>query len=268
MKGVLQRLKELFSAMREISSVYGRGPRALLWFRMILTIIQPRLPRAMRRAQRLDLQLQGKSFSIWMQDRTSLAAFEEIFIRGEYSVPDIPQSRIIMDVGANIGVASVYFCVRYPGVRLYSIEPDPDVCTVLRKNLAAYPNASVHQCALSDIDGAIDFHIHPTSSIASSLQSRVSGEKIVPVPSQTLDTFMKAERIPAIDLLKFDIEGAEGHLLRAVKDLRVVRCYVGEVHPDLMDASLQDIKALFAGFSVETTAIGTKRFLLKAIANG
>ncbi|HXK38571.1 MAG TPA: FkbM family methyltransferase, partial [Candidatus Paceibacterota bacterium] len=183
MKGVLQRLKELFSAMRKISSVYGRGPRALLWFRMILTIIQPRLPRAMRRAQRLDLQLQGKSFSIWMQDRTSLAAFEEIFIRGEYSVPDIPQSRIIMDVGANIGVASVYFCVRYPGVRLYSIEPDPDVCTVLRKNLAAYPNASVHQCALSDIDGAIDFHIHPTSSIASSLQSRVSGEKIVPVPS-------------------------------------------------------------------------------------
>lgn len=265
MKGVVQRLSELFSAMREISSVYGRGSRARLWFRMMLAVMQPRLPRFLRSPQRLDLALGGVPFCLWMADRTGLAAFEEIFIRGEYSVPKIHQPRIILDVGANIGVASVYFCVRYPDARLYAIEPDPEVCAVLRKNLAAYQNASVHQCVLSDIDGAIDFHIHPTSSIASSLQSRVPGEKIVSVPSQMLDTFMKAQKISAIDLLKFDIEGAEERALRAIKDPRVVGCYVGEVHPDLMNASLEDITGLFTGFQVSTSPVGTKRFLLTAL---
>ncbi|MDO8482030.1 MAG: FkbM family methyltransferase [bacterium] len=251
--------------MRKTAREYGRGSLTRLWMKMLLIVMQPRLPRSMRKAQRLDLALQGKPFSIWMQDRTGLAAFEEVFIRGEYSVSNIPPPRIIVDAGANIGVASVYFCMRYPGARVYAIEPDADVCTTLRKNLSVFSNASVHQCALSDIDGTIDFHIHPTSSIASSIQERVSGGRVVSVPSKKLDTFMKEQKMSAIDLLKFDIEGAEERLLRAIHNPRVVRCYVGEIHPDLMKASLEDIVSLFDGFTVQTNSIGTKRFLLTAI---
>lgn len=258
------RLIALFRVMRTIASVYGRGSKMLLWFKMIMTVLQPRLPRTMRSAQRLDLVLQGKPFSLWMRDRTSLAAFEEVFIHGEYLVADIPQPRTILDAGANIGVASVYFCVRYPEARLYAVEPDADVCMTLRQNLAAFPNATAYQCALADVDGAVDFHVHPTSSIASSLQSRVLGERIVSVPSKTLDTFMREEGIPSLDLFKFDVEGAEDRLLRSIKDRHSVRCYVGEIHPDLMSTSPEDIVALFAGFSVKTESISSKRFVLTA----
>ena len=261
----VKRLTELFSAMCTIASVYGRGPRSRLWFRMIWTVMQPRLPRAMRSAQRLDLALEGKPFSLWMLDRTGIAAFEEVFIHGEYSVPDISAPRSIVDAGANIGVASVYFCVRYPGVRLYAIEPDPRICETLRKNLSAYPNASVHQYALSDSDGTLDFHIHPTSSIASSIQRRVSGERLVQVPSRTLDTFMREQGMKEIDLLKFDIEGAEDRLLRSIKNLRRVHCYVGEIHPDLMHASLEDITEVFKEFTVKVEPIGSKRYVLTAM---
>mgnify|MGYP001589300051 FL=1 len=263
---MLTRLEKLIFAMYKIASVYGRGPRILLWFRMILTVMQPRLPRAMRSAQRLDIALDGKSFSIWMADRTGLAAFEEVFMRGEYSVPDIPTPRTVIDAGANIGVASIYFCVRYPDARVYAIEPDRDVCTVLRKNLSAYPNASVHECALSDIDGTIDFHIHPTSSIASSLRSRVLGEKVVSVQSKKLDTFMKDEKLPSVDLLKFDIEGAEDRMLLSIRNLRVVHNYVGEIHPDLMSARTEEISSLFSDFKVAMNPLGEKRFLLTALS--
>ncbi|MDO8552907.1 MAG: FkbM family methyltransferase [bacterium] len=262
--GYFNRLRELFFAMRTISTVYGRGSRALLWFRMMMTVMQPRLPKSIRRAQRLGLVFEGTPFSVWMLDRTSLAAFEEVFIHGEYFVPDIPAPRIVVDAGANIGVASVYFCLRYSGARIYTIEPNPEVLDTLRKNLSVFPNASVHQCALSDADGTIDFHIHPTSSIASSLQSRVSGERIVAVPTKKLDTFMKEQNISEIDLLKFDIEGAEGRFLGAIKNRQVVRTYVGEIHPDLMHESLEEIRALFAGFSVTTNPVGSKRFLITA----
>jgi len=259
------RLTSLFILMSIIVRTYGRGSKCRLWLTMILVVLMPRLPRALRAPVRLDLAFEGRPFSIWMNDRTGLAAFEEVFIRGEYAIPDIADIRTVVDVGANIGVASVYFCMRYSGIRLYAVEPDAGVCAVLRRNLAAFPDASVHQCALSDVDGTIDFHIHPTSSIASSLQSRAPGEKIVPVQSRTLDTFMKEQGIRAIDLFKFDVEGAEYRLLHSIKDRRVVRCYVGEIHTDLLSVSVEDISAFFDGFTVEIKPIGAKRFVLTAL---
>lgn len=260
----LNRFLSLVSVMNTIASGYGRGSKILLWFRMTMTVLQPRLPRALRKAQRLDLALEGKPFSIWMEDRTGLAAFEEVFIREEYVVPNISEPHIVVDAGANIGVASVYFCVRYPEARLYAIEPDPDVCNTLRKNLEAFPCASVHQCALSDVDGMVDLHVHPTSSIASSLYSRTLGGRVLSVPSRKLDTFMEEQGIREIDLLKFDIEGAEDRLLRAIRDRRTVHCYVGEIHPDLMETSLEDLTSLFREFTVKVEPIGSKRFVLTA----
>lgn len=260
----LARLFSLLRLMQRITADYGRGSRILLWFRMFMTIVQPRLPGSLRSAQKLQLSFEGKPFDLWMEDRTGLAAFEEVFVRGEYKA-DIPQARTIIDAGANIGVASVYLLLRYPDARLYAVEPNPSLIPTLRKNLDAFPRASVHECALSDIDGTVELHIHPSSSIASSLVARARGERIVRVISRTFDTFCNEQGIEGIGLLKFDIEGAEDKLLRAIHDLKKVRCYVGEIHPDLMDTSVEEIKSLFSGFSVTLEPIGSKRYVLTAI---
>lgn len=257
------RLKALLRAMRTISSVYGRGSNVALWFRMFMTVLQPRLPRSLRSSQQLDLSFAGKPFSLWMEDRTGIAAFEEVFIRGEYAL-DIHEPRVVVDAGANIGIASVYFLLRYPNARLYAIEPSPEVFVTLKQNLAPFPNASVHQYALSDVDGMVELHVHPTSSIASSLSARAKGERVVTVQSRTFDTFRREFALDTIDLLKFDIEGAEDKMLRSIEDMRTVHCYVGEIHPDLMSSSLEDIKGYFSGFILNVEKIGTKRFLLTA----
>ena len=260
-----KRLVALFRVMHTISAVYCPGSKILLWSKMILTVLQPRLPRSLRTPQKLGFSFEGRPFDLWMEDRTGLAAFEEVFIRGEYAV-DIHEPHTIVDAGANIGVASVYFCLRYPNARLYAVEPNPNVLETLQRNLKAFPRASVHQCAFTDKDGTIDLHVHPTSSIASSLVTRTKGESIVSVPSKTFDTFRNEQGIGAVDLFKFDIEGAEDKMLRAIKDKSVVRCYVGEIHPDLMEASLEDIESLFKEFTVTTEPIGSKRYLLRATA--
>lgn len=257
------RLTSLFALMCKIISEYGRGPAILLWFRMFMTVLQPRLPHFLRSPQKLDLHYEGTSFCIWMIDRTGLAAFEEVFLRGEYSV-DVREPHIIVDAGANIGVASVYFCLRYPNARLYTVEPNPDLLKTLNKNLKAFPHASVHQYAFTDQNGTIDLHVHPTSSIASSIYARTKGESIVSVPSRTFDAFRNEQGIGTVDLFKFDIEGAEDKMLGAIKGRNVVRCYVGEIHPDLMQTSPDDIKALFKGFEVVMKPIGLKRFILRA----
>lgn len=258
-----KRLNSLVYVMRVIVRDYGRGSKVLLWFKLIMTVLLPRLPRGMRTPQRLDLAQDGKPFSVWMEDRTGLAAFEEVFIRGEYAV-DIPPPHTIVDAGANIGVASVYFCLRYPSARVYAVEPNPDVLETLKRNLKAFPHASVHQCAFTDKDGTIELHVHPTSSIASSLSARTKGEHIVSVPSRTFDTFRSEQGIDTVDLCKFDIEGAEDKMLRSIKDRKVASCYVGEIHPDLMSTSVEEIVALFSGFTVNVQPVGSKRFVITA----
>ncbi|MGQ9836557.1 MAG: FkbM family methyltransferase [Cyanobacteriota bacterium] len=42
--------------------------------------------------------------------------------------------RVILDIGANIGIATAFFRLVYPNAIVYSFEPDPFACTLLRLN--------------------------------------------------------------------------------------------------------------------------------------
>lgn len=53
--------------------------------------------------------------------------------QNEYIVPENFQPRIIFDIGANIGAASVYLSRKYPDVEVYAFEPVPDNFELLKK---------------------------------------------------------------------------------------------------------------------------------------
>jgi FkbM family methyltransferase len=46
----------------------------------------------------------------------------------------------IIDAGANIGLASVYFASRFPNARILAIEPERKNFEILVKNVERYPN--------------------------------------------------------------------------------------------------------------------------------
>ena len=64
----------------------------------------------------------------------------------EIALRDPPQ--LIIDGGANVGYASVYFANKYPNAQIIAIEPDPENCALFYKNCAAYPNVELIQGAL------------------------------------------------------------------------------------------------------------------------
>lgn len=59
---------------------------------------------------------------------TDLATFEEVFIRDVYACAyqDLQNCRYIIDVGANIGLASVQFSLLFPEAQVFALEPDPE----------------------------------------------------------------------------------------------------------------------------------------------
>jgi FkbM family methyltransferase len=164
--------------------------------------------------------------------------YREIFLYNCYQplVPLGPRPRIL-DIGANIGLASLYFLGRWPDARLLAWEPNPAAFDLLKRNLTEneFPAAKIHieAKALSDEDGAVEFAVpkgDPTAVYASIPRE---GTKADPpadrVQVQTVDAaHLFAE---PVDLAKLDIEGQEYPVLEnALPDASTIRALAIEFH--------------------------------------
>ena len=91
---------------------------------------------------------------IHLRNFESLRTLFSIFCRLDYETPTEP-SFWFMDVGANIGIASVYFLTRNPRNRVTSFEPDRENLEFLKRNLRDFPDrSSICSYALATSDGS------------------------------------------------------------------------------------------------------------------
>jgi FkbM family methyltransferase len=133
-------------------------------------------------------------------------------------------SRTIVDVGANIGIYACVGAAHLPADgHLIAFEPVPANLELLHHNLAENGLSSqvtAEPLALSDKAGDTVIHLAPSSG-NHSLAARVAGDSgtSLPVRVTTLDEYVGTDR--QIDLLKIDVEGYDGYVLRGAS--RVLR---------------------------------------------
>jgi FkbM family methyltransferase len=141
--------------------------------------------------------------------------FHEIFVdRGLQFQTTSPSPRIL-DCGANIGAASLFFKRQYPNARITAYEADPELCAMTRRNLERNRAADVDvvHAALWTVTGEVTFLAEGSDSgMIGGLAGAGEGlpVKTVTVPSLRLHDVLAKDRV---DLLKLDIEGAEGAVL-------------------------------------------------------
>lgn len=123
---------------------------------------------------------------------------------------------IVWDIGANVGLFS-FAAAAMAGRegRVLAVEPDTDLVGLLRRSAAGaagHAPVEILPAALSDDLSVARFHIarrnRATSHLAgygSAMAGGVRSTRLV--PTVTLDWL--AERFPAPDVLKIDVEGAE-----------------------------------------------------------
>ena len=154
-----------------------------------------------------------------------LSAHKDIFVRELYQfTPTSPHPRII-DAGANIGVASLFFAFRYPGARIQAFEPDPDLFRTLSKNLSQHPECAsitLKQSAIWKDSGTLSFRSDGADG------GCLAGDGEFSVPTVTLSSIL---REAPVDFLKLDIEGAEVEVLvESAENLDLVHSLVVEYH--------------------------------------
>lgn len=148
---------------------------------------------------------------------TDVDAFEHVFVNEEYgfSLPRPP--KIIIDVGANIGLSAIYFACRYPDATILALEPDPANFKMLKKNAENYPKIIPIHAALWKSDGSIEVYDSGRGSWGMRVKEDAHGSDTVRVPSMTLNTLLDKHGISTVDLLKVDIEGAECEVLQSAR---------------------------------------------------
>ena len=156
--------------------------------------------------------------------------WKDIFVDGALDFEARSPSPRILDCGANVGVASLYFKRRYPAARVTAYEADPALFAMTKANLAANGAGDVDtvNAAVWTSNGRVTFRAEGSDSgMIDGLAGAVAGPA-VDVPSLRLRDIIAGEEI---DLLKLDIEGAEDSVLADCESvLHRVHAIVMDLH--------------------------------------
>ncbi|GHJ44209.1 hypothetical protein Cs7R123_15510 [Catellatospora sp. TT07R-123] len=189
--------------------------------------------------------------------------YREIFVEGSYLREGFPTTplKTIVDVGANIGLASIFFKQHHPDALVVAIEPGPDTFQALQENFTRHvPGGIARNVAASDRNGTARFGYYPKSPaesgfyaeqaedtelarqllIQTGLSERDAGRlaesrhaiSYLECETVTLSELFRQAGLDRIDLLKIDVEKAEREVLAGIEaaDWARIGHVVLEVH--------------------------------------
>jgi FkbM family methyltransferase len=129
---------------------------------------------------------------------------------------------LVIDCGANLGDVAIRFARR--GCEMHCFEPDPKALEVLRAKLSGQDRVTIHDKAVWTGAGTARLHFHPSregevnfTQSSSLMADKINVDPELGVEVELVDfpAFLRALDRPAA-VLKIDIEGAEGELLKAI----------------------------------------------------
>lgn len=87
---------------------------------------------------------------------------------------------VVVDVGANIGLFSIFCALEAPDVHLYAFEPVPELFALLERNVGEYcDDAFLFNAGLGDVSGSLPITYYPNSPGMSSFAARDEDEEAI-----------------------------------------------------------------------------------------
>ncbi len=164
--------------------------------------------------------------------RADIGVLHEQFGVGVYDVATASATRLetIVDLGANIGLATVALAGKHPAARFVCVEPVAANRSLLEANLSRNRiRADVFAVAIVGQSGRYRLEAGQVPGMA-----RVAAANAGEIEGVTLGELLDRARVQTVDFLKIDIEGAERQLFEGAASWGPrVRTLVAELHDGL-----------------------------------
>ena len=181
--------------------------------------------------QNYIIKFRGSRIPLTIYNGHDAITLVEVFCRGDYQVES--KDRIFVDVGANIGIASLYFLAMNDKAFVYAFEPSKLNFIKLSTNLKNYSSrVKLSNCAIDVKNGLRKFREEATGRYGgfSDISNRIPVDEydvecleLNKVIGEILD------KESLIDVLKIDTEGNENELYSSINSTnrrRVRRIFV------------------------------------------
>ena len=97
----------------------------------------------------VEVSVSGHGSPLWVRPNTSdIAVLHQVFIEKCYDLPELETAGLIIDGGANVGYASIWFALRYPGARILAVEPEASNFELLQSNTRHLPAIHAMRAAI------------------------------------------------------------------------------------------------------------------------
>jgi len=141
--------------------------------------------------------------------------------------------RVIVDGGAHTGRFTRKFLQHYKNARIHAFEPIPSLATNLTKSFPK--RVTVHAVALGDKNEDLKFNVlaykgassvfEPSPVLKAFQKGKTAVSRVLTVPCRRLESI-----IPAVDLIKLDLQGYELNALKGCGALlKATRLIVTEI---------------------------------------
>jgi FkbM family methyltransferase len=202
-----------------------------------------------------------------------LGIFHEIWDHERYTAGVngvVARDGIVVDIGAHIGLFSVFAARILQAKRIISVEPDPANFELLSKNISAnhLENATLVKAAIAGESGERRIYINPSNTGGHSFYAQGASRRQVGAISLT--ELFKSSGISECSLLKMDCEGAEMEVFESAPDklIRSISAISLEYHldayfPERLEKFRERISNL--GFSLEVQPTTKTLGIIRAV---
>jgi len=188
----------------------------------------------------VSVRVKGLSHSVFIRIGASdIPTYKKVFVKKEYACRFESPPHVIVDAGANIGLATLYFANQFPDAKIIAIEPEYENFRLLKQNTEPYKNVVALNVALWNENGTINLFdpgigswgfVTENATGAADHSNRFCHQ----VQSVTVDRLIADYGLKTIDILKIDIEGAEREVFQDSSSwIGHVRSIMIELHEHL-----------------------------------
>lgn len=204
------------------------------------------------------VRLRELQYPVYLRPWTSdLYVFEQIFVKREYDTPlETPIS--LLDAGANIGLAAVYFANRFPGLHIIAVEPEDENFKTLLINTRRYKNITCLNAAVWPCVETLKVENRDAKSWAFRMAKHDGDHEANRISAINIDMIAKRwNGGTPFELIKMDIEGAEKEVFAAGgKWLEAAHAIIVECHDRLVEGCESTVMEAIAPFHFSTRRSG------------
>lgn len=195
------------------------------------------IPRDRRNRERQIRIIKGAKIR-YRLNKGDLNSIREIWFQEAYRLPFAVSPGVLLDLGANIGLTSLWLSKNYAFTEVIAVEPDPSNAALVRQNFDLNEiSGQILKMAVGPTEMSARFELSDCSNLGR-LSDKGSFVQVVSVGG-----IIQQFAVKKFSLVKIDIEGGEEGLFHGPTEwLSITDAIIIEFHPAVVDyPSLTDV---------------------------